>query len=109
MRVTLTTPHDLAFADLSLDLPKREAICKNKRIVVKSTSFRLLTLLVSNGDHIVSRESIFRGVWGFHFDPGTKRIEVQLYYLRKVLRLLDSTTVIETHRGKGLRLYEVAK
>lgn len=82
MRVTLTTPHDLAFADLSLDLPKREAICKNKRIVVKSTSFRLLTLLVSNGDH---------------------------NYLRKVLRLLDSTTVIETHRGKGLRLYEAAK
>jgi DNA-binding response OmpR family regulator len=69
----------------------------------------LLTLLVSHGDDIVSRQSIFKDVWGFHFDPGTKRIEVQLNYLRKVLRSLDSTTVIETHRGKGLRLYKTAR
>ncbi|MNP23929.1 Response regulator MprA [compost metagenome] len=101
--------NDLAYADLNLNPLKREAVCRNKRIIVKGTSFRLLLLLVSNADDIVSRQSIFKDVWGFHFDPGTKRIEVQLNYLRKVLRLLDSTTAIETHRGKGLRLYEVDK
>ncbi len=101
--------NDLAYADLNLNPLKREAICRNKRVKVKGTSFRLLLLLVSNADDIVSRQSIFKDVWGFHFDPGTKRIEVQLNYLRKVLRLLDSSTVIETHRGKGLRLYEAAQ
>jgi two-component system OmpR family response regulator len=109
MKVAPLTNNDLAFADLSLNLHKREAICKNKRVVVKGTSFRLLALLVSNADDIVTRQSIFKDVWGFHFDPGTKRIEVQLNYLRKVLRLLESVTVIETHRGKGLRLYEAPK
>ncbi|MDH4552071.1 winged helix-turn-helix transcriptional regulator [Pseudomonas sp. BN607] len=106
MRAIPPTMNDLAYADLNLNALKREAICKNKRVVVKGTSFRLLSLLVINANHIVSRQSIFKDVWGFNFDPGTKRIEVQLNYLRKTLRLLGSTAVIETHRGKGLRLVE---
>ncbi|WP_243055261.1 winged helix-turn-helix domain-containing protein [Pseudomonas sp. BP01] len=98
--------NDLTFADLNLNVPQRQAICNDNRVVVKGTSFRLLMLLVSNADVIVSRQNIFQNVWGFTFDPGTKRIEVQLNYLRKVLRALGSSTRIETHRGKGLRLCE---
>ncbi|MFJ4048907.1 winged helix-turn-helix domain-containing protein [Pseudomonas hunanensis] len=101
--------NDLAFADLNLDILQRAALCKDKRVIIKRTSFRLLTLLVHHGDAIVSRQRIFQDVWGVHFDPGTKRLEVQLNYLRQVLRGLDSSTRIVTHRGQGLRLCTTAE
>jgi len=107
MRSRPTIMNDLTFADLNLNVHQRQAICNDNRVVVKGTSFRLLMLLVSNADVIVSRQNIFQNVWGFQFDPGTKRIEVQLNYLRKVLLALGSSTRIETHRGKGLRLCEI--
>ncbi|MFJ4052660.1 winged helix-turn-helix domain-containing protein [Pseudomonas sp. NPDC089743] len=108
MRATASNKRNLSYADLNLNPGKREASCLHTRIVMKATPFRLLSLLLSNANKIVSRQTIFEDVWGFNFDPGTKRIEVQLNYLRNVLRSLNSSTVIETHRGKGLRLHQRA-
>lgn len=97
---------ELRFADLVLEASRRHAICNEQQVKVKETSFRMLCLLVENGGKIVSRQWLLREVWGMSFDPGTKRIEVQLNYLRRILCLLGSNTEIETHRGKGLRLCE---
>ncbi|MEW4948197.1 winged helix-turn-helix domain-containing protein [Pseudomonas asiatica] len=96
----------IAFADVNLNVPGREVVCGNKKMVVKKTSFRLLALLLDNADVVVSRKSIYKNVWGVEFDPGTKRIEVQLNYLRSVLLSLGSSVKIKTYRGKGLRLYQ---
>ncbi|MFJ4112483.1 winged helix-turn-helix domain-containing protein [Pseudomonas sp. NPDC089758] len=65
---------------------------------------RILELLVRHADQVFSRQTIFLNVWGYHFDPGTKVLEVQLSYLRRVLAALGCAVKIDTHRGQGLRL-----
>ncbi|WP_371263217.1 winged helix-turn-helix domain-containing protein [Pseudomonas sp. NBRC 111118] len=72
--------------------------------IIKATSCRLLETLMRNRELIVSRSELLGAVWGDHFDPGTKILEVQLNYLRKVLLALGCNVRIHTHRGLGLRL-----
>lgn len=60
---------------------------------------------MENAEQTVSRTTLYSVVWGMHFDPGTKVLEVQLTYLRKVLISLGCNVRIHTHRGLGLRLY----
>ncbi|WP_374725990.1 winged helix-turn-helix domain-containing protein [Pseudomonas hunanensis] len=92
------------FGDLVLNPVSREASCGTRRIVMKATSFRILSLLIRHADQLVSRQSIFSAVWGYGFDPGTKVLEVQLSYLRRSLTALESAVQIHTHRGRGLRI-----
>ncbi|WP_369597040.1 winged helix-turn-helix domain-containing protein [Pseudomonas putida] len=95
----------LAFSDLHLDPACREVSCDGRRIILKATSCRLLVALIVNPEQIVSRSALFEAVWGIHFDPGTKVLEVQLSYLRKVLVALGCSVRIHTHRGIGLSLH----
>ncbi|MFJ4066218.1 winged helix-turn-helix domain-containing protein [Pseudomonas sp. NPDC089996] len=74
-------------------------------MIIKATSCRLLASLMESAEQVVSRTTLFAVVWGIHFDPGTKVLEVQLTYLRKVLLSLGCNVRIHTHRGVGLRLY----
>lgn len=105
MNTVNTIKIDIGYADLSLNMQRREVACGNRVVVVKKTSLRLFSLLLCNAGSIVSRKSIFIEVWGFDFEPGTKRLEVQLNYLRGVLSELGSNVRIKTYRGKGLFLY----
>ncbi|MNM31334.1 Heme response regulator HssR [compost metagenome] len=87
---------------------RHEVICADKMMVIKKTPFRLLVLLVRHSERVVSRMEMFKEIWGFDFDTGTKRIEVQLHYLRQVLSHLSSSVTIKTHRGAGLRVYDTS-
>ncbi|MDH4552090.1 winged helix-turn-helix domain-containing protein [Pseudomonas sp. DCB_BI] len=95
----------VAFSDLHLDPTRREVSCGGRRIILKATSCRLLEALIANPEKIVSRSALFEAVWGIHFDPGTKVLEVQLSYLRKVLIALGCSLRIHTYRGIGLSLH----
>ncbi|MFK0270440.1 helix-turn-helix domain-containing protein [Pseudomonas asiatica] len=71
---------------------------------MKKVSFRILTLLFLHRHQVVTRKKIFSDVWGLEFDTGTKRLEVQIHYLRRILKDLDSSIAITTHRGVGLSI-----
>nr|ELU0815830.1 winged helix-turn-helix domain-containing protein [Pseudomonas putida]HDS1006271.1 winged helix-turn-helix domain-containing protein [Pseudomonas putida] len=77
-------------------------------MVIKATSCRLLAFLMERAEQVVPCTTLFADVWGFQFDPGTKVLEVQLTYLRKVLLALGCNVRIHTHRGIGLRLHAQA-
>ncbi|MBF8778110.1 response regulator transcription factor [Pseudomonas fulva] len=96
----------LECADLRLSLITREASCKDQVLSLKPTEFRLLAFLMRNAGQVVSRSMIFESVWGYHFDPGTKLIDVQLTRLRKMLENMGSRVRIETMRGAGFRLHD---
>lgn len=104
MNFLFFTHSEIRVGDLYLDLSRREACCGDRKSRVKATPFKLLVLLATNADAIVSRQTMFAQVWGYDFDPGTKIIDVQLNYLRKMLVTLECAVKIDTHRGKGLRL-----
>jgi two-component system OmpR family response regulator len=94
----------LQVEDLSLDLLSREVCCADQRIALPATEFRLLEFLMRNANAVVTRALIFESVWGYHFDPGTKLIDVHLTRLRRRLESLGCRPVITNLRGSGFKL-----
>ena len=99
--VSIHSPHG---QQLCLNLSKREIPCADKNHTLKPTPCRLLYLLAQHPNQVVSRAAIFREVWGYEFDPGTKIIEVQICYLRNILAVLSPDFTIRTIRGRGFSL-----
>lgn len=97
----------LRVADLHLDLLNRTAVCAEQRSVLPATEFRLLEFLMRNAEKVVTRLVIFESVWGYHFDPGTKLIDVHLTRLRRKLDSLGCQLTITTVRGSGFVLGNV--
>ncbi|MFW3895096.1 winged helix-turn-helix domain-containing protein [Pseudomonas bharatica] len=87
-----------------LNPSSREVACGARCVTVKPKSFKILEFLVRHAEQLVTRELIFSHVWGYSFDPGTKVLEVQLSYIRRILIGLGCAVKIDTHRGRGLRL-----
>lgn len=94
----------LQVADLQLDLLHRTVACSQRRAALPATEFRLLEFLMRNAGKVVTRALIFESVWGYHFDPGTKLIDVHLTRLRRKLETLDCQLTITTLRGSGFVL-----
>ncbi|MFJ4453112.1 winged helix-turn-helix domain-containing protein [Pseudomonas sp. NPDC089392] len=89
---------------LRLDPSRFEISCYGLSYTLKPTPCRLMHLLIQNSGQVVSRKAIYKEIWGYDFDPGTKLIEVQVHYLRGVLCRLKSVFEIKTYRGKGICL-----
>lgn len=53
---------------------------------------------------MVIRQSIFSVIRGFDFEPGTKRLEVHVNYLRRNLLVFGGTVKFVMRRGSGLCL-----
>lgn len=62
--------------------------------------FELLELLVSNPEHVFTREEIMNKVWGFDAVVGDRTIDVHIRKLREKL----GSTYIKTIKGVGYKL-----
>jgi DNA-binding response OmpR family regulator len=100
--VSLSAGSCVVVSGLKLDGAKRMVALGNKSIILRLTPFKILELLVMNSGQVVSRQSIFSMIWGFDFDPGTKRLDVHINYLRKNLLIFGGAINIVTRRGSGL-------
>ncbi|MFJ4256316.1 winged helix-turn-helix domain-containing protein [Pseudomonas monteilii] len=89
---------------LYFSVKKNSVRINDQHISLKSTSCKILALLIRHAGQIVSRKTILSAVWGYDFDPGTKIIDVQVCYLRKALNAIDVPCEIRTHRGRGVCL-----
>ena len=49
----------------------------------------------------ITRTMLFEAVWDYHFDPGSKLIDVHIGHLRKKIDPHDATPLIKTFRGVG--------
>lgn len=92
------------YCGLRLNVEAKEAIFGVRSVSVKNTAFRILDLLAQRAGEVVTRKELLLLVWGYDFDPGTKIIEVQLSYLRKVLAALKCRLRVKTVRGIGVKL-----
>lgn len=97
-------PTVLTLGDLRLDLLAREASCGEQRQSLPQMEFKLLEFLMRNSGKVVTRSLIFESVWGYHFDPGTKLIDVHLTRLRRRLDELGCVAAITNIRGTGFVL-----
>jgi DNA-binding response OmpR family regulator len=90
----------LSHGDLSLDLRTRRASVAGRSVDLTAREFTLAEMFLRNPGHVLSREQLLSGAWGYDFDPGSNVVDVYVRYLRRKL----GAEHFETVRGMGYRL-----
>lgn len=81
------------------------AIAAGRTLMLSIREFRLLTELARRADRIMTREELFRLVWGRDMRPGDRSVDVYVRKLRvKLEHALPEWQFIHTHFGFGYRL-----
>jgi len=96
----------LEFCDLVLDLKNAKLICNNNEIQISGKELKLLELLLINKNQISSRESLAQKIWGYESDAEYNNVEVYITFIRRKLKLIESSVIIKSIRGIGYKLEE---
>jgi DNA-binding response OmpR family regulator len=100
---TIEQTTTLEGAGIDVDLISRDVRVDGDRVRLSTTEFELLSYLMRNAGHVLTREQILRAVWGYGHDPGTNVVDVYIGYLRKKLTTPQRTAPIQTVRSVGYR------
>jgi two-component system, OmpR family, response regulator MprA len=93
----------LRFADLVLDLGRREAWRGTRQIPLTRTEFSILECLVRASGRVVPRERLIQDVWGDR-EVTYNNLEVFIRLLRGKLDVEGEAALIHTERGIGYAL-----
>ncbi|HEY3827808.1 MAG TPA: response regulator transcription factor [Solirubrobacteraceae bacterium] len=89
---------------IEANLLTRKVHRSGRAVILSSTEFELLALLLRNHGRVLSREQILSSVWGYQHDPQTNVVDVYIGYLRRKLGRPDDPAPIFTVRRVGYRL-----
>ena len=98
----------LRYADLELDVSFREITRGGLTARLTPIEFRLLGLLMRSAGEVVKRGDIVREVWGFDF-PAAGSLDVYVGYLRRKTEAGGGSRLVQTVRGVGYAMREVAR
>jgi two-component system OmpR family response regulator len=94
-------PVNISYADLSIDILKRQVKRNNENIELQPLEFSLLEYLLRNQERVVSRTMIMEHVWDYNFDPMTNVVEARICRLRDKIDKGFEPKLIHTVRGAG--------
>jgi two-component system OmpR family response regulator len=97
-------PEVLAVGDLTLELRTRRVFRNGRPIPLQPREYQLLEYLVRHQDEVVTRKMLLVAVWGYHFDPETNVIDVQMSRLRNKIDQDGAPPLIRTVRGIGFTI-----
>ena len=100
-KVTAST---LQLADLELDRLKRTVTRAGQPIELQPREFRMLEFLLENAGQVVTRTMLLEKVWGYHFEPKTRVIDVHMSRLRAKIDRDFPEPLLHTIRGAGYSL-----
>jgi DNA-binding response OmpR family regulator len=89
---------------LRIDLAARSVTYSGKPVSLGATEFRLLEFLARNAGMALSRTQIVERIWDYDFDGSSNIVDVYVSQLRRKLKALGASGVIETVWGIGYRL-----
>lgn len=95
------TQNKLQFADLELDLNKKDASRGGSHIDLTAKEFSLLEYFMRNSGRVLSRNDIAEKVWDANFDFGTNVVDVYVNFLRKKIDRGFDRKLIHTRVGFG--------
>jgi two-component system response regulator MprA len=98
----------LTFADLELDTRTHEVTRGGQPIELTARGFALLDYFMRHPRQVLTREQIFRAIWGSDFLGASNVIDVNISYLRERLEMHGGSRLIQTVRGVGYALRESA-
>jgi two-component system response regulator MprA len=107
-RTAVYQQETLSFADLCLDPVSHEAWRGTRHFALTPTEFELLHTLMRHPNQVLERRQILVNVWGHNFEGDDNIIEVYVGYVRKKSEAGGEPRLIQTVRGVGYVLREVA-
>jgi two-component system response regulator MprA len=96
----------LTYADLVLDLATREAWRGTQLLGLTAREFDLLAYFMQRPRQVLTRDQIFRAVWGSDFRGSSNIIDANVSYLRDKLEADGQPRLLQTVRGVGYALRE---
>jgi len=97
----ITDPVNLSYADLNVDILKRQVKRGSEIIELQPLEFSLLEYLLRNRERVVSKTMIMEHVWNYSFDPMTNVVEARICRLRDKIDKGYDPKLIHTIRGAG--------
>lgn len=97
----ITAPSRLSYAELSIDLLKREVMRSGNTIELQPKEFALLEYLLRNAERVLSKTMILEHIWDYRFDPQTNVVDVLISRLRSKIDRDFPEKLIHTIRGIG--------
>ena len=98
-------PDELRVGPLQILPEEHLARAEGRALMLSVRELRLLTELARREEHIVSREELFRLVWGREMRTRDRSVDVYVRKLRvKLEAALPAWSFIHTHFGLGYRL-----
>lgn len=94
--------HILSLGTIVLDLEKYEVKSNGEAVILTFKEFELLKKLMSNPEHVISRNTLLEDVWGANFYGETRTVDAHIKTLRQ--KLGQSGNQIETIRGIGYKM-----
>ena len=99
-----TNPRRVRAGDLEIRPAQFTAIAGDRPLSLTARELDLLTALVEREGRIVSREELYRTVWGDHYRKSDRSVDVYVAKLRHKLEdALPGRRYIHTHFGFGYR------
>jgi DNA-binding response OmpR family regulator len=89
---------------LIIDKQRREASAEDRRLVLRTKEFDLLSTLAENVGIVLTREQLLDRVWGYNFYGETRTVDVHVQHVRA--KLAGTGVQIATVRGVGYKLVE---
>lgn len=97
-------PELLSVDDLTLEPRTRRVFRNGRPILLQPREYQLLEYLMRHQGEVVTRKMLLVAVWGYHFDPETNVIDVQMSRLRNKIDKDGAATLIRTVRGVGFTI-----
>ena len=106
LRIEKVKNNTLEFGDIILDLKTSEIINKNnnEKINIINKEFQLLEYFMNNTNQVLSKEMIYDKVWGLENDSISNNLEAYLSFIRKKLKLINSSVQIKSLRNIGYKM-----
>ncbi|MBK5225642.1 MAG: response regulator transcription factor [Thermoleophilia bacterium] len=89
---------------LTIDLDRKEAFAGGEELGLTSKEFAVLYLLASQTPMVLSREDIYRTIWGYEMLHGDRSVDVFIRRIRKKLAAkIPGHSFLQTHYGFGYK------
>ena len=98
------TDEVLEYADLSLNSTTREVWRGGEPIELTAREFDVLAYFLRHPRQVLSRDQLFRGVWGSDFLGGSNVVDSCVSCIRQKLEAGGHTRLLQTVRSVGYSL-----
>lgn len=89
---------------LTVDPERKEAFADGEPLGLTSKEFAVLHLLMRGAPTVISREDIYKSVWGYEMLHGDRSVDVFVRRIRKKLEAkLPDRSFLQTHYGFGYK------